>query len=317
MIDPELLQQALEASGDGFVITDAREPDNPIIYVNPAFERMTGYPPDEVLGRNCRFLQGDDTRQEALEELRAALREGRACRVTLRNYRKDGRLFWNELGISPVRDESGELTHFIGVQKDVTRRVVAESRLRASQHELEEANRKLGHLATHDPLTGLRNRRYFEDRLEEEWGRARREGAPLSLFLVDLDHFKQYNDHYGHPAGDRALRTVAAALEETFQRASDLMARYGGEEFIAIATGLEEDGARELGESLRRRIARLQVEHAASPVAAHLTVSVGIVTCRPGEEVSTEDAIRMADEALYRAKTAGRNRVESASGETG
>ncbi len=121
-----LLDRAVAASSNGIVITDARQKDNPIIYVNPAFERTTGYSFEEVRGRNCRFLQNGDRDQPQLEELRRAVREGGECRVVLRNYRKDGEQFWNELYISPVFDEEGRLTNFIGVQNDITERKRAE-----------------------------------------------------------------------------------------------------------------------------------------------------------------------------------------------
>ena len=117
-----LLDRAVAASSNGIVITDPKLPDNPIVYVNPAFEKISGYATDEVLGRNCRFLQADDRDQQALEELRVALREVRECRVVLRNYRKDGTPFWNELYVSPVHDEDGRLTNFVGVQNDITQR---------------------------------------------------------------------------------------------------------------------------------------------------------------------------------------------------
>ena len=113
-----LLDRAVAASSNGIIITDPKLPDNPIVYVNPAFERISGYPVDEVLGHNCRFLQGDDRAQPVLDELRAALGEERESRVVLRNYRKDGTPFWNELYVAPVHDEEGRLTNFVGVQND-------------------------------------------------------------------------------------------------------------------------------------------------------------------------------------------------------
>src|SRR5215213_3509455 len=131
-----LLDRAVSASSNGIVITDPNQPDDPIVYVNPAFERITGYPAEEAIGRNCRFLQGEDRGQPALEELRAALREGRGCRVVLRNYRKDGSLFWNELYVSPVHDEEGRLTNFVGVQNDVTGRRRIEEALKGSEDRL-------------------------------------------------------------------------------------------------------------------------------------------------------------------------------------
>ena len=121
-----LLDRAVTASTNSIVITDPNQPDDPLVYVNPAFERTTGYPAEEALGRNCRFLQGEDHDQPALEELRTAIYEERHCTVVLRNYRKDGTLFWNELSVYPVRGEEGHMTNFVGVQNDVTERVRAE-----------------------------------------------------------------------------------------------------------------------------------------------------------------------------------------------
>jgi len=128
-----LLDRAVAASSNGILITDPKLPDNPIVYVNPAFEKISGYAVDEVMGRNCRFLQGDERDQPALDELRAALREGRECRVVLRNHRKDGTLFWNELYVSPVHDEGGRLTNYVGVQNDITERRRIEEVLRESE----------------------------------------------------------------------------------------------------------------------------------------------------------------------------------------
>ena len=131
--EPRLKERAIAASSEGVVVTDPNGPDNPIVYVNPAFERMTGYASEEVLGRNCRFLQGDDRDQPALDGLRAALREGRGCRVVLSNYKKDGTPFWNELSVSPVLGGGGALANFVGVQKDVTERVRREEELKESE----------------------------------------------------------------------------------------------------------------------------------------------------------------------------------------
>ncbi len=134
-----LTQRAIESAANGIVIADAQQPDMPIIYVNPAFERISGYSRDEVLGRNCRFLQGSDRDQPALETLRAAIKAGRPCQVTLRNYKKDGTLFWNELDIAPVYDEEGRLTHFVGIQNDITERKLAEEELAHKNRELDQA----------------------------------------------------------------------------------------------------------------------------------------------------------------------------------
>lgn len=134
-----LHDRAMAASSCGITIADARQPDMPLIYINEAFEAITGYPTAEVLGKNCRFLQGEDRNQPELDEMRAALKEGRSCRITIRNYRKDGSLFWNELFTAPVFDHEGQLTHYVGVQTDVTARKLAEEALTRKTIELERA----------------------------------------------------------------------------------------------------------------------------------------------------------------------------------
>ena len=138
----ELRDRALAATAEGVTIADARLPDNPLIYANAGFERLTGYAIEEVLGRNCRFLQGPETDRDTLERLRSAIRQKQACTVQLLNYRKDGTAFWNRLSITPVRDAAGEVTHFIGVQSDVTEQKLAEDALQAANQELKAAGER-------------------------------------------------------------------------------------------------------------------------------------------------------------------------------
>ncbi|WP_019024324.1 MULTISPECIES: PAS sensor domain-containing protein [unclassified Thioalkalivibrio] len=137
-IDAELLALAVDASNDGVVIAEREGDDNILIYVNRAFEELTGYRSEEILYRDCRFLQGDDTDQEARSEIRAAIQENRPCRVTLRNYRKDGSLFWNELSLTPVFNDEDHLTYYIGIQKDITARIEAEQRAAKAEQKLQE-----------------------------------------------------------------------------------------------------------------------------------------------------------------------------------
>jgi PAS domain S-box-containing protein len=137
-LDPELIQHLLDASNDGIVVAEREGDDHIMIYVNEAFERLTGYHRDEILYQDCRFLQGDDRDQEAIDQIREALRHDRPCRVTLRNYRKDGTLFWNELSITPVTHSRDELTYYIGIQKDVTARVEAERQAERLRQELDQ-----------------------------------------------------------------------------------------------------------------------------------------------------------------------------------
>ena len=135
-INLELLKKAVDASNDGIVIAEQEGDDNILIYVNKAFERLTGYTADEILYQDCRFLQTGDREQEGLQEVRAAIKEGRSTRVVLRNYHKDGTMFWNELSLSPIRNDQDQLTYYIGLQKDVTAQIEAEARARAAEEEL-------------------------------------------------------------------------------------------------------------------------------------------------------------------------------------
>lgn len=137
LISPELLERIVDASEDGIVVAEQEGDENILIYVNRGFERLTGYSADEILYRDCRFLQNDDRDQEALQSIREALKEGRSSREVLRNYRKDGSLFWNELSITPVYDEDDKLMYYIGVQKDVSERVEAQMALDALRKQQE------------------------------------------------------------------------------------------------------------------------------------------------------------------------------------
>jgi diguanylate cyclase (GGDEF)-like protein len=178
-----------------------------------------------------------------------------------------------------------------------------------TKERLEVANRELESLASADGLTGVANRRAFDRGLEREWRRSVRARSPLSLLLIDVDCFKAYNDRYGHSAGDDCLRGIASTLAVGARRAGDLVARYGGEEFAVILPDCSDESARQLGERLRERIAGLALPHDASEVASYVTISVGGATVMPLSGATAGDLVRSADEALYGAKGAGRNRV--------
>lgn len=137
--DSELWKAALDAAGEGITISDLSQPDNPIVYANAGFERMTGYDASQVVGRNCRFLQGGETDRETVDEIRRAVEERTECTVELLNYRKDGKPFWNRLSIRPLQNAAGEVTHFVGIQTDITRRRLAEESLQQAKRELEVA----------------------------------------------------------------------------------------------------------------------------------------------------------------------------------
>jgi len=181
--------------------------------------------------------------------------------------------------------------------------------------DLASANRELEKLSRQDGLTGIANRRYFDSYLVTEVRRGARERQPLSLVLSDVDHFKAFNDCYGHQAGDDCLRRVAAALSSAGRRPADLAARYGGEEFAMVLPGTALEGAVDVAQAVSRVIESLGIPHARSAVNAKVTLSQGIVSLTPEKETSSEDLIQRADQALYLAKQQGRNRYVVFGGE--
>ncbi|MDT4797336.1 Regulator of RpoS [compost metagenome] len=284
-----ILQRSIEASYNGALICDATAPDLPIIYVNPAFERITGYSADEALGRNCRFLQGTDREQAGIAEIRHALTEKREVHVVLRNFRKDGTAFWNDLYIAPVPDEHGEITHFIGVQNDISEQKRVES--------------ELAYNASHDVLTGLPNRSLLEDRLRQGCQISQRYQRKLAVMFIDLDGFKPINDSMGHGIGDQILVEVARRLSQQV-RPGDTVARLGGDEFILILPDLaREEDVLQVAERVIDCIARPY------PIAGselHITASLGIALSEKGMQQPMQ-LIQQADLAMYKAKQQGRN----------
>ncbi len=290
-VNLRLLRRAVEATDNGIVIADARQPDFPIVYANGAFEEITGYPRAEIIGRNCRVLQGDDQAQPGIEAVRGALREQREARVLLRNYRKDGALFWNDFHVAPVSDENGVLSHFVGVISDVSER--------------QRYEEQLAYRATHDELTGLPNRQLLEDRLQQAIYGAERYGREAAVVFVDLDDFKLVNDSLGHGAGDIALRTVAGRLLGAV-RDTDTVGRFGGDEFVIVLTEqTDEDGI----EAALARITAAVVQPIELAGTPHvLTPSIGY--CRyPQAGHDAETLLKHADLAMYEAKRLGRNRA--------
>jgi len=183
--------------------------------------------------------------------------------------------------------------------------------LTETRRQLEQRNRDLERLSALDTLTQIANRRRFDAVLRQEWRRAVRDEAPISLLFCDIDYFKRFNDSYGHQAGDECLVRVAQAMEETLNRPADLVARYGGEEFIALLVDTDVEGGRMLAERMRARIEELKIENRDSSVGPFLTVSLGVATVVPNPTLRPEDLMDLADRALYAAKANGRNRVST------
>lgn len=185
-------------------------------------------------------------------------------------------------------------------------------KLRRELYSSIEVEQALEYLVRLDSLTGIPNRRLFEEELGKEWARAKRHHAPLSLIMVDIDHFKEYNDHYGHPAGDLCLVDVAQAMHHTLSRPGDVVARIGGEEFAFLLPQTDLSGAIAVAEQIRERILALNLPHEASPVASHVTLSFGVSSSELACVSSPAELIRTSDKALYEAKRCGRNQIVAA-----
>ncbi len=279
-----LARRIFDSLSNGITICDATMPDLPLVYVNPAFQRITGYPAHETCGQNCRFLHGSDTEQPGLTEIRKALREVRDARVLLRNYRKDGTMFWNEFYLSPILDLAGRLTHFVGIQNDVTDRV--------------EARHELDHLAHYDALTGLVNRGLLMEQLKQALLRAERSGGRIAVLFFDLDNFKHVNDVFGHDAGDRLLKVVAERLK-TCSRAGETVARLGGDEFIVVLEDLSDE--RQPTEVMQRIVSAVCEKMDLFDQPFSLTVSAGMALF-PRDGDTPEVLLKAADFNMYVAK---------------
>jgi diguanylate cyclase (GGDEF)-like protein len=200
----------------------------------------------------------------------------------------------------------------LALKAEVDRRKKRERELMDITARLSAVNQELRRLSSQDGLTGLSNRRLFDSTLDREWRRARRSGQPLALMMIDIDHFKKYNDHYGHLAGDDCLRQVARIISESLERAGDMAARYGGEEFVGLMPGTDAEGAAELAEQVRAKTARAALPHAASPISRVVTVSVGVAAVVPDPKLAPAQLVEAADQALYQAKEQGRDQVAAA-----
>lgn len=279
----------IEATDSGIIYVDATQPDCPIVRVNAAFLALTGYAEREVLGRNCRFLQGPDTDPAAVAEIAAAMRRGEAVRCELLNYRRDGTRFWNQLVISPVRDAAGRIIAFAGMQTDVTQR--------------REAQDELTYLRDHDPLTGLPNAAKFHSELAGSMDAARAAGRSTALYMVDFVRFHEINDTYGMPKGNLILTLIAERLSEAFPAGSRCY-RLQADGFAVVGAV---EGCRAAKEVAEAAAAALSAPFALADGPISLPARIGVcldghdstgpVTCEAAREFA-----QRADIALHAAK---------------
>lgn len=288
-----IYERSLEASSNGILICVAQHPGYPILYVNPAFVAITGYALEEIKGHNCDFLQGPDTDPQQVADIQHALEQQKDITLTLRNYRKNGQAFWNNLFLSPVRSPDGQVTHFVGSINDISER---------RDHENE-----LAFHATHDVLTGLGNRALFEDHLRHDVELARRHKQQLAVLFIDLDEFKPINDTLGHGVGDQVLISVARRLEHEI-RPSDTLCRFGGDEFVLLLPDL--DNPQQVEDIAERLLEALALPYRIERHELYLSASIGIAL-NSTQLVHPEELLQHADMAMYKAKQQGRNTLQT------
>lgn len=273
--------------------------DGRLIYVSPSSALVVGWTPEQLTGEPA--LAGVNAADLAnVNATVAALKSGNAAeaRIAYRTRHREAKEIWIESTMRVTRNASnGEIDGVVAISRDITERKSAEERLAA--------------LAILDGLTGLANRRRFDERLQEEWARAYRDGTSMSLLMIDVDHFKKFNDQYGHPAGDACLRSLAKVLAAEARRPADLAARYGGEEFVMLLPSTDAAGCELVGARIREELGKLCIAHTLNPPSKQVTVSLGGATMRPNaqEPANSSLLVQSADRALYRAKDCGRDRL--------
>jgi diguanylate cyclase (GGDEF)-like protein/PAS domain S-box-containing protein len=270
-------------------------------YIGPQIEALLGWTPDSWMTvQDWADRMHPDDRQWVVDFCVAQSKAGVDHEADYRALTSNGTYVWLRDVVHVVRTEAGEVEALVGFMFDISERKKTEEKLLNLQRELQDLSFK-------DGLTGLANRRRFDSLVDVEWSAARRCQTPLSLVMVDIDFFKQYNDHYGHIQGDDCLKRVAQTLNSGATRPRDFAARYGGEEFALVLPETDEEGAEHVAARCRDALVAEGIAHAKSPVASTVTVSLGVGTIIPSATDEPVHFIEEVDRRLYRAKQGGRN----------
>jgi PAS domain S-box-containing protein/diguanylate cyclase (GGDEF)-like protein len=306
-LDWQVLQSLIDASPDGVVVCDANEHRWPVVYVNRAFEQLCGYSGEELRGRNLSFLQQSENEQEGLSVLRGALSEGLPCRVTLRNYRKDGTAFVNEMQVMPIRNHDGRLTHFASFHR------VGFANQPATLDEVPadpmlNTQRMLAYVRD-DKMTGLLRRSYFEDLLRRDFALTQRETKPHTVFIFGIDQAAAYKEAFSETGAEQMFKRVARTIATCFRRSTDLCARWEESEIVVASMSVAPDQALKMAELVLSRVRDLAIHHPRSPGSRFVTVSAGVVSEVPAQRSTSAQFIARALVALRNARSAGLQRV--------
>ncbi len=256
----------------------------------------------------CQLLKGDDR----IRDVPVIITTSRTDFESLHQAFEAGAMDYLTKPINEV-ELMARVNSALALKAEIDRRKAREQQLLEMTTRLSQANKELKRLSSMDGLTGVANRRLFDNSLDIEWRRAKRSQTRLGIVMMDIDHFKLYNDHYGHLAGDECLKKVAGALQTCLRRPSDLLARYGGEEFVALLPDTDQSGAMLLAKYGRLAVEKLALPHADSPVSEVVTVSLGVAAVVPQNGRKATELVEAADKALYQAKKKGRNQVVASS----
>jgi len=306
-LQESMYRRLLESSPEGMVLIDALNPEHPVVYANPGFEALTGYVAADLLGKNLRMLQGDDRDQDARHRLRESMARGDTCRVLLRNYRKDGTVFWNEMTVVPLRDAEGRVTHYAGYHRDAGERLRIDPKL--ARDSLSGAHQPTSMAVRDDRLTGLFTLPYLEELLKRDWAVAQRESRSIAVFAIDIDALDLYNTTFGRAAGDSAIRRVAHCVSGCLRRSSDVTARIDGGSLMAFAPGVTTEQAMRMGQTMAERVRELRIHHPRSAVLRYVSVSVGVAATLPAADEDPTGLIDKSQRHLKLAKQSGRNQA--------
>ncbi len=304
----ELHRSILNASPDGIAITDMKVC---IQVVSPAAKKMFGFEPeyDRFNGTPLLDYIVPEDRERAKSNILKMSKSDYSGPNEYHGVRKDGSIFDIEVNSGVIHDANRQPVKMVFVVRDITERKQAEQQIQQLVQQLEVEKKTAQINANTDSLTGLANRRNFDQILSTEFYRLKRSGSPMSLIMLDVDYFKNFNDKYGHLAGDNCLRQIGSTLRTYVGRVTDIVARYGGEEFVALLPDTDHHGAEVLAERLRKKVEALAIPHSGSDISKFVTVSLGVVTVPTARLTSPEQVVALADGAMYCAKKAGRNRV--------
>lgn len=311
MVNKELFSKALDSTDEGVLIASvSQRRGGEIVYVNRAFERMFECSSKKLIGKGLTFLRRLSREKCIGDAVRRAIQLGKSEHHMVELMTRRGNAFCSRLCISPICDSGGCVSHLILVSHDVSELQAYRRQVEKQNQFLAEQNIELEALATHDPLTGVYNRRYFDAEFKRALAVHQRQQMPLSLAFFDVDYFKDYNDYYGHAAGDRVLVSVAAIIQSHFFRAGDVVARYGGEEFVVLSSA-EGDKAEFHShiERVRKDVEALAMCHMKSQAAPVVTISAGIYCDVPNGSSELGAIVEAADRNMYHAKAGGRNQV--------